>query len=100
MLLDRTCKLLDVSGIIFGMTPEDIKQELEREPFVPLRLHLSSGQTMDILYTGTAWLRQNTLLVVHPLQRGSAAIGSYDVLALRLIERIEQIHPESQRQAG
>jgi len=60
MLLDRTCKLLEVSGIIFGMTPEDIKQELEREPFVPLRLHLSSGQTMDILYTGTAWLRQNT----------------------------------------
>ncbi len=49
---------------------------------------------MDVLYQGTAWLRQNTLLIVHPLARGTVAIGNYDVLDLRSIERIEQI-PES-----
>jgi hypothetical protein len=76
------------------MTSEDVRQELERNPFVPLRLHLSSGKTVDIPYAGTAWVRQNTLLVVHPLSRGSAAIGQYDVIALRLIERIEQV-PET-----
>ena len=73
-----------------AMTSEDIKQEIERKPYQPLRLHLSSGGTVDLPYPGTAWLRQNTLLVVHPLEKGTQAIGGYDVIALRLIERIEQ----------
>jgi hypothetical protein len=81
------------------MTTEDMRQELERGPFVPLRLHLSSGKTIDVGYPSTAWLRQNTLLIVHPLEAGTVRIGSYDVVALRLIERIEQIDT-SHRQAG
>jgi hypothetical protein len=72
------------------MTSEDILQELEREPFVPLRLHLASGKKVDIKYPGTAWVRQNTLLVVHPLAPKTVAIETYyDVIAFRLIERIE-----------
>jgi len=77
------------------MTSADVKQELERDPFVPLRLHLSSGKTIDILYVGTAWVRQNTLLIVHPLRQGTQEIGNYDVVALRLIERMEQISETS-----
>ena len=77
------------------MTGEDVKQELEREPFMPLRLHLASGQKIDIPYPNTAWVRQNTLVIVFPLAPGSAAIGNYDVIALRLIERIEQINGRS-----
>jgi hypothetical protein len=77
------------------MTGEDIKQELERDPFVPLRLHLASGKTIEIQYAGTAWIRQNTLLIVHPLRQGTQEIGSYDVVALRLIERVEQIRTTS-----
>jgi hypothetical protein len=74
------------------MSTEDVKQELEREPFVPLRLHLSSGKTIDVPFPNTAWVRQNTVVIVHPLRRGTAEIGNYDVVALRLIERIEQIN--------
>jgi len=77
------------------MTTEDVRQELERDPFVPLRLHLPSGKTLDIRYAGTAWIRQNTLLIVHPLRRGTQEIGSYDVVALRQIERIEQLSETS-----
>ena len=73
------------------MTTEDVKQEFDRDPYIPLRLHLSSGQKIDLLFPHMAWVRQNTVLVVHPLERGTHAIGNYDVLALRLIERIEQI---------
>ena len=73
------------------MTSEDVQLELERMPFVPLRLHLENGQIMEIPYPNTAWVRQNTLLVVHPLARNTSAIGNYDVISLRLIERIEQI---------
>ena len=73
------------------MTPEDVNQELDREPFVPLRLHLSSGQKIEIEYPDSAFVRQNTLLVVHRLAPRTHAIGNYDVIALRLIERIEQV---------
>jgi hypothetical protein len=73
------------------MTSEDVLQEIERQPFAPIRLHLSSGQTIDVKFASTAWVRQNTLLVVHPLRPGTQAIGNYDVIALRLIERIEPI---------
>jgi hypothetical protein len=73
------------------MTTEDLRQELEREPFVPLRLHLASGKTIDVEYDNSAFVRQNTVLIVHRLAPGSAAIGNYEVVALRLIERIEQL---------
>ena len=77
------------------MTQEDVKQEIEREPFLPLRLHLASGKVIDIEYPNSAFVRQNTLLIVHRLARGTAAIGNYDVVALRLIERIEQLSESS-----
>ena len=74
------------------MTTEDVKQELDRRPYQPLRLHLSSGQKIDLLHENMGWVQQNTLLIVHPLQPGTSAIGKYDVIALRLVERIEQIN--------
>ena len=80
------------------MTFEDIQQELERVPFHPVRLHLSSGKVMDIIQPGTAWLRQNTLLVVHPLKAGTVLVeNEYDVIALRLIERIQHINGNGDR---
>jgi hypothetical protein len=71
------------------MTSQDIQQELDREPFVPLRLHLASGQKINIEYPNSAFVRQNTLLIVHRLAPRTHAIGNYDVVPLQLIERIE-----------
>jgi hypothetical protein len=82
------------------MTSADLRQELERDPFIPLRLHLSSGKTVDIEYPNSAFVRQNTVLIVHRLAPHSAAIGNYDVIALRLIERIEQVDEGSGARAG
>jgi len=85
---------------MLAMTTEDLRQEIEREPFVPLRLHLSSGKTMDVEYPNSAFVRQNTLLIVHRLAPNTAAIGNYDVVALRLIERIEQLNEGAGARAG
>src|SRR5215212_111489 len=82
-------------GTLLDMTTEDLRQEIERDPFLPLRLHLSSGKTIDVEYPNSAFVRQNTVLIVHRLAAGSAAIGNYDVIALRLIERIEQLEEGS-----
>jgi hypothetical protein len=84
--------VLDARGVFCvncaAMTPEDVKQEFEREPFIPLQLHLTSGANVNIEHANSAFVRQNTLLVVHRLAAKTAAIGNYDVIALRLIERI------------
>ena len=85
------------AGKIPPMTSEDVRQEIDREPFLPLRLHLSSGQKIAIVHPHTAWVRQNTLLIVHPLKKGTHAIGNYDVISLRLIERIEQLNGARKR---
>ena len=73
------------------MTFKDMEQELDRDPFVPLRLHLSSGKNLDIEYPNSAFLRQNTLIIMHRLSPNTQAIGNYDVIALRLIERVETL---------
>jgi hypothetical protein len=77
------------------MTGEKMRQELEKRPFMPLRLHLAGGKNLDIKYEQTAWLQQNALLVVHPLNKETVVTGKYEVIALRLIERIEQISESS-----
>jgi hypothetical protein len=74
------------------VTAEDVQQEIDRRPFVPLRLHLASGRVIEIPYEGSAWVRRNTLLVLERLSPTTSAIGGYDVIALSLIERIQQIN--------
>lgn len=68
------------------MTSEDVRSELERHPFTPLRLHLASGKTVDVLNEGMTALLQNAVLVFHARPR-----RGYDIIALRNIERLEQL---------
>ena len=73
------------------MTEQNLREELDRDPFVPLRLHLVSGKTVDVLRPGAAWTLSDRLLVFrNPTVSGSSAEG-YDVLAYYNIERIEQL---------
>ena len=71
------------------MTSEDIRAELEKYPFRPIRLHLVSGKVVDVTITGAAWKMQNAIMV---LQDPSGNITDrYDVVSLRNIERLEQL---------
>ena len=71
------------------MTSEDVRSELERDPFVPLRLHLVSGKVVEVNTVRSAWLLQHSLLVLHSRTDPSIEPG-YDILALRNIERLER----------
>jgi hypothetical protein len=72
------------------MTSEDIRSEIEKEPFIPFRLHLVSGKTVDVTIKGQVEMLQNAILV---FQRDAGPDGEtlYDVIALRNIERLEQV---------
>jgi hypothetical protein len=66
------------------MTSEDVRSELEKEPFIPFRIHLVSGAIIDVPSAGVVTMLQNALMILHtPPQPG------YDVIALRNIEWLE-----------
>jgi hypothetical protein len=74
------------------MTEDDVIAELEREPFQPIRLHLVSGKTLDILGPNVAHPLTNTLLVLRnpTIGRATTAEG-FDVIAYHNIERLERL---------
>ena len=74
------------------MTSENLRQEMERTPFTPVRLHLASGKEVDIYEPGSVWFQRNALLIIHRLPPGSPEEGRYEVIAFDLIERIEQLN--------
>jgi hypothetical protein len=68
------------------MTSEDLRSQIERVPFRPLRLHLVSGKTFDIIHAGQPFMLQNAVMIVSDPQT-----ERYDIIALRNIERLEQL---------
>ena len=72
------------------MTSEDVRSEIEREPFIPLRLHLVSGKTVDVLNVNDAAVLQNSVMIF-PGKRDRLRERDYHIVALRNIERIERI---------
>jgi hypothetical protein len=80
------------------MTSEDVRSELERQPFTPFRLHLVSGKELDVRIPGAAYMLQNTLLVLHDPKLSEEA--GYDMFALRNIERLERFSGGVRRAAN
>ncbi len=72
------------------MTSEDVRSELEKVAFVPFRLHLVRGKEVDVLHANMAFMLQNAVLVLQS-GRTTPARKGYDVVALRNIERLEQL---------
>ena len=72
------------------MTSELIQSELEKKPFVPFRLHLVSGRTVDIMTARGADAMGTAVMVFHPLRHPDSDPG-YDLISVYNIERLEQI---------
>jgi hypothetical protein len=78
------------------MDEEDVIAELEREPFGPLRLHLVSGKTIDILGANVAHPLTSILLVLrNPVIGTATRAEGFDLIAYHNIERIERLEPGS-----
>jgi len=72
------------------MNPEALAQELEREPFIPLRLRLSDGRTFDILNPGLCFIARLGLYAFRAKPRHALA-EDVEVISLRHIVSIETI---------
>jgi hypothetical protein len=87
------------------MTEDDLIAELEKEPFVPFRMHLVSGKVVDAMAVNAAHPLRNSLFVLRNPRIGTAIRGEgYDVVAYHNIERIEQLdlgkRPGSKRRSA
>ncbi len=49
-----------------GTTPENIRELLNREPFLPFRLIMTSGKTYDVVSPNSAALLKSEVFVVFP----------------------------------
>jgi hypothetical protein len=81
------------------MLPAEIKTELAREPFIPLRLHLTSGKKLDVPFKGVATMVQGGLLVMKGVREGSRMAKGFDVVGYDKIARIEP-HTAAKRSSG
>jgi hypothetical protein len=72
-----------------SVTNEDIRSEIDKEPFVPFRLHLVSGNTVDVPNSSSAFMLKNAVMVFHK-QPTDPESTPYDIIAMRNIERLEQ----------
>ena len=70
------------------MRRAEVTTEIERNPFMPIRLHLVSGKVVDVTSAGIAWMLDRSVLV---FQRERSTDDRYDVISISNIERIEQV---------
>ena len=73
------------------MVEADVIEELDVTPFIPLRVHLVSGKTIDVTRQNAAVPLRNRLLVLRNMNKNGVGAEGYDVSAYENIERIEQL---------
>jgi len=55
------------------MNPESLAHELNRDPFIPLRIHLADGRTIDVPYPGFCFINRFSLYVFSGTPRNALA---------------------------
>ena len=78
-------------GYNSSMNPEQLNEQLSREPYVPLRLHLSDGDAVDITNPGLAFINGPALYVFRTDRPNSHLADDHRLIALRHIVQVEQI---------
>jgi|HubBroStandDraft_1064217.scaffolds.fasta_scaffold404596_2 hypothetical protein len=77
------------------MLKKEVAAEFNREPFVPLRLHLQSRRSVKIPFRNAAWLLGTEVLVFKGKKEGSVVAKGYEHVGFDKILRIEKLRPKS-----
>jgi hypothetical protein len=75
------------------MRPQDLKEELRRQPFDPVRLHLTDGTVYEIRHPDLVMVGRSKLLVGTPAEGVPGVFERYDVVSLLHVVRLEPIEP-------
>lgn len=72
------------------MSPDQFRELLIRDPFVPLRLHLHSGDIVEILNPGCVLIQGATLQIFTIKPNRAHIIDTNRYVPLRSIAQVEQ----------
>jgi len=75
------------------MTAEAIDKELARDPFVPIRLHLSDGNSIDIQNPGLAFIARLAVYVARTDRPHSRIMDDFRLVSLNHIVSVELLEP-------
>jgi hypothetical protein len=73
------------------MSKDEIKAELARDPFVPLRLHLKNGQRVSVPFPEVVHVMNRDMLVVKGAKPGTRRAKGYVTFVFEDVIRIEQL---------
>jgi hypothetical protein len=74
------------------MRPESLRDELHRQPFVPLRVYLTDGKTYDIRHPEMAIVTSREVYVGREeTSPGSGIARGLDLVSLLHVVRVEQV---------
>jgi hypothetical protein len=74
------------------MNPETLAQELNRDPFIPLRIHLADGRKIEIRNPGLCFVARLSLYVFAAKPHDALA-EDVQVISLRGIVSVETLAP-------
>lgn len=74
------------------MDPEALAHELDRDPFIPLRIHLTDGRNIEVRDPGLCFIARLSLYVFTAKPHKSLA-EDVQVISLRRIESVETLRP-------
>jgi len=73
------------------MSKDEIKAELGRDPFIPLRLHLKNGKRISVPFREVAHVLKHDILVLKGLKQGTHQAKGYLTFDFDDVVRIEQL---------
>lgn len=73
------------------MNAEALRDELRRQPFVPVRLYLTNGKTYDVKHPEMAVLTRTEAHIGVEAQQGSGLAERVDLVSLLHVVRLEKL---------
>lgn len=73
------------------MRPEELRNQLRRRPFVPIRIHLTDGTTHDVRHPEMAFLTRSTVEIGIEEHEGSGIADDVMYCSLVHIVRVENV---------
>jgi hypothetical protein len=83
-----------------GMTPQAIDEELTREPFAPIRLHVSDGHSYLISNPGLCTIMRGTLYIARVDRPKSRLLDDMDAVDCAHVTRVEQVDDAASGKGG
>lgn len=73
------------------ITAADIRERAKQQPFIPFRIWMSSGQSVDVLHPEFAMAGKRNVIVGKPLHEGDSEFDGVWQLSILQITSLESI---------